>query len=330
MTVFQNNPSQIWLRHFSKLTAWATFVLIFIGGMVTSTGSGLSVPDWPLSYGSLFPPMIGGVFYEHGHRMVASFVGFLILSLAIWLSFKEKRRWVRNLGFCALAAVILQGVLGGLTVLHFLPTSLSVSHAVLAQTLFVLTVVIAYSQSKERGIRLTEREETRSIFLKWSVCVVILVYVQLIVGAIMRHTGSGLAIPDFPTMGGYWLPPFNDTMLHRINAWRFENNLDPVTLSQVIFHFCHRLGAILILITSSFLTYFGLKYHAQQKRIIQTIYLIDVMIIAQITLGILTVLTQKQPILTSFHVMVGAGVLGVSVLLTLRALPVTLQGLSKI
>ncbi len=318
--------SQFWLSRFCKLTCLATWCLIFVGGMVTSTGSGLSVPDWPLSYGSLFPPMIGGVFYEHGHRMVASFVGFLILCLAIWLGLKEKRRWIRNLGFCALGAVILQGVLGGLTVLHFLPPSLSVSHAVLAQTLFVLTIVIAYSQSKERDRRLLEKENIHPLFLKCCFCLVSLIYIQLILGAIMRHTGSGLAIPDFPTMGGYWIPPFNDTMLARINSWRFEHNLDPVTMTQVIVHFSHRVGAMLILITSGFLTFFGLRYHSQQQRIMQTIYLMDGIIIFQITLGILTVLTQKQPVLTSFHVMIGAAALGFSVLLILRALPVTLKG----
>jgi len=80
---------------------------------VTSTDSGLAVPDWPLSYGTFFPPMVGGIFYEHGHRMAASFVGLLTLILAIWLGIKEKRVWVRYLGYCALGAVVLQGILGG-------------------------------------------------------------------------------------------------------------------------------------------------------------------------------------------------------------------------
>src|SRR3990167_9279428 len=105
------------INRFSRFLAFATYLLIFAGGMVTSTGSGLSVPDWPLSYGSFFPPMVGGVFYEHGHRMIASTVGFFMLCLAVWLGIKEKLRWVKNLGFFALGAVILQGILGGLTVL---------------------------------------------------------------------------------------------------------------------------------------------------------------------------------------------------------------------
>ena len=118
------------------MTALSTLFLIFAGGMVTSTGSGLAVPDWPLSYGTLFPPMIGGVFYEHGHRMIATVVGFLTLCLAVWLWFKEERQWVKVLGLCCLGAVIVQGLLGGITVLFYLPTLVSVAHGVLAQTFF--------------------------------------------------------------------------------------------------------------------------------------------------------------------------------------------------
>ena len=330
MTVQQNNSSsQIWLRRFSKITAWATWCLIFIGGMVTSTGSGLSVPDWPLSYGSFFPPMIGGVFYEHGHRMVASLVGFLILCLAIWLARNEKRRWVRNLGWAALIAVILQGVLGGITVLLYLPAAVSVAHGVLAQTLFILTIVMAYSQSKEHALRRGEKEETSPVFLKWAFILTAFIYVQLLLGAIMRHTESGLAIYDFPTMGGYWWPPFNETMLNKINYWRFEHNLNPITMTQVVYNFLHRLGAGFIFITSCVVTLLALKYHTSKPRIMRSVYLLNSLVILQITLGILTILTQKQPIITSFHVMIGAGVLGISTLLILRASPLTWTELRK-
>src|SRR5512134_3191870 len=108
------------LHHYTKLVAGATLVLIVAGGMVTSTGSGLAVPDWPLSYGTLFPPMVGGIFYEHGHRMVASGVGLLTVILSAWVFLAERRRWVGRLAAGALAAVILQGALGGLTVLLLL------------------------------------------------------------------------------------------------------------------------------------------------------------------------------------------------------------------
>ena len=122
-----------WLRRFTKFVAGSTLFLIFAGAMVTSTGSGLAVPDWPLSYGMFFPPMVGGIFYEHGHRMIASAVGFLTIIQAVWLQMREPRKFVRILGWTALAAVIVQGILGGLTVIFLLPTAVSVSHAALAE-----------------------------------------------------------------------------------------------------------------------------------------------------------------------------------------------------
>src|SRR5437899_11365672 len=105
------------LHRFAVATAGATFMLLFLGGLVTSTGSGLAVPDWPLSYGQWFPPMVGGIFFEHGHRMVAATIGFLTVILFLWVWWKEKRRSIRVLTTIALSSVILQGVLGGLTVL---------------------------------------------------------------------------------------------------------------------------------------------------------------------------------------------------------------------
>src|SRR5688572_15361923 len=111
------HTTPVWLRRFTKLVATCTLFLIFAGAMVTSTGSGLAVPDWPLSYGMLMPPMVAGIFYEHGHRMIATTVGFLTIIQAIWLQRREPKRFVRILGWWALGAVILQGMLGGLTVI---------------------------------------------------------------------------------------------------------------------------------------------------------------------------------------------------------------------
>ena len=320
------------LRIFSKIICFSTFLLIFVGGMVTSTGSGLSVPDWPLSYGMLFPPMVGGVFYEHGHRMVATVVGFLTLCLAVTLALKEERKWVKNLGFLALGAVILQGVLGGITVLFFLPTAISVAHGVLAQTFFILTIIIAYSQSIERNDRFKIKVDTRKIysnFLRLSLVFSILVYIQLILGAIMRHSGSGLAIPDFPTMGGQYFPLFDKNMLANINYWRFENNLDDVTKIQVISHFVHRLCALFIVILIIPLNTIGLKCFADKPKLRFNIYLINLIVTLQVLLGILTVHTLKAPTITSLHVVTGAATLGISVLLFLRASPTKISELKE-
>ena len=143
-------PTPAWLRRFTKLVAALTLFLIFAGAMVTSTGSGLSVPDWPTTYGwnmFTFPlsKWVGGIFYEHGHRLLASTVGFLCIVQALWLQFREPKKFVRRLGWLSLTAVVVQGVLGGLTVIFLLPKVISVSHAALAEIFFCLNVAIAFS-----------------------------------------------------------------------------------------------------------------------------------------------------------------------------------------
>src|SRR5690348_3712572 len=138
------------LHRFATFVALWTFVLIVAGALVTSNDAGLSVPDWPTSFGSLYklPPMVGGVKYEHGHRMFAEFIGLLIIVMAVWTQRIEPRKWMRVLGWTALGAVIGQGILGGLTVLKFLPWSISTAHATLGQTIFALTVAMALFTSK--------------------------------------------------------------------------------------------------------------------------------------------------------------------------------------
>src|SRR6478752_9547755 len=122
------------LHRFSKVVVAATILLLLAGSLVTSTGSGLSVPDWPTTYGwnmFTFPPSkwVGGIFYEHGHRLIASTVGFLTIILAAWLWIAEKRPWMRWLGLAALGGVVAQGILGGLTVRMFQPPAVSAAHA---------------------------------------------------------------------------------------------------------------------------------------------------------------------------------------------------------
>lgn len=132
-----------WLHRYAIFLAVCTLFLVVAGASVTSTESGLSVPDWPLSYGQVMPEMKGGIFYEHGHRMVATTVGFLTIIMAIWLWRADPRPWMKRLGFAALGGVILQGVLGGLTVIYLLPKPVSISHACLAELFFSTTCAIA-------------------------------------------------------------------------------------------------------------------------------------------------------------------------------------------
>lgn len=333
----QTLPSRRGLRPYTKVVVAAVLVLIFLGGQVTSHDAGLAVPDWPTSYGvNMFlfhwSNWVGGIFHEHVHRLVASLVGFLTLVLAVWLTLAEPRRWVKVLGYAALAAVVLQGVLGGLTVIYQLPTPISTSHAVLAQTFLVLAVIIAYAQSRERASRLQHDPAAESHPLMAASLVLMgLVYVQLILGALMRHTGSGLAIPDFPTMGGQWLPWFTDDTLARINDWRLEHGIEsgqelpPVAMVQVWIHFSHRIGAFAIALAAIALTTTAWRIRNARPDLWETMYLLDMMIIVQLCLGIFTVLTQKVPIVASIHVVLGAAVLASSALLVLRACPVRLR-----
>ena len=179
------------LHTYAKLTAVATFLLLIAGGLVTSTDSGLAVPDWPLSYGTLFPPMVGGIRYEHTHRLIAGLVALMILGLAAWLGKAEPRRWVRRLGYAALAAVVLQALLGGLTVLLMLPSQISITHACLGQTVFCLVVCIARATNAEW------REQPPPLSgaagpSKIGTALAIIAAVQLLLGAIIRHTGYGV------------------------------------------------------------------------------------------------------------------------------------------
>jgi len=314
--------SPVWLRRFSKLTCFSTLFLIFVGSLVTSTNSGLSVPDWPLSYGMLFPPMVGGVFYEHGHRMVAGVIVLLTLTLSFWIQFSEKRKWLKKLGWAALLIVIAQGILGGLTVLFFLPTPISTAHAVLSQTFFIITIIIAYSLSCERAEREKRQTSPNTELLKLSIILSAFIYLQLIIAALMRHTASGLAIPDFPTMGGTWIPLFNNDMLSTINEWRLTQNLEPVVLGQILIHFIHRLMALFIVVLTFILF---LKNKDGDKIVRKNILLIALFVIIQIVLGIATIWSEKEFITTSFHVVTGAAILGLALLLVLRLSPLSLS-----
>jgi cytochrome c oxidase assembly protein subunit 15 len=181
------------LHRFAVFTACSTFVLLIAGALVTSNDAGLSVPDWPLSYGSLAPPMVGGIFYEHGHRMVATFVGVLTIVLAIWLWKRERRSWVRRLGMVALGAVVAQGVLGGLTVLFYLPVAISVGHACLGQIFFSIVGGIALFTSRWWLEERPQMEDSGSPTVRrlgmWTVAAV---FVQLMLGAAFRHRGFGI------------------------------------------------------------------------------------------------------------------------------------------
>src|SRR5438105_145434 len=180
------------LHRFATFVAGCTILLVLAGSLVTSTGSGLSVPDWPTSYGwnlFAFPPSkwVGGILYEHGHRLIASGVGVLTIVLAAWLWLKEPRRWMRWLGVAALATVVAQGVLGGLTVLFFLPAAVSTAHAGLAEIFFCVTIAIALFTSPGWIASSDAVDDARLRRLATSATV--LIYPQILSGRTMRPPG---------------------------------------------------------------------------------------------------------------------------------------------
>lgn len=174
------------------LACW-TFLLIIAGALVTSNEAGLSVPDWPTSFGSLYkiPKLVGGVKFEHTHRMIAQVAGLLTIILAAWTWRVEKRRWLRILGFAALGTVIAQGILGGITVLFYLPPAVSSAHAALAQTFFCIAVAIAVFTGRrwiEEQPRVEFDQRRPSLFTLTMLSIFVL-YVQLLLGAMFRHHG---------------------------------------------------------------------------------------------------------------------------------------------
>jgi len=183
----------VWLHRYVVLWAFCTLFLVVAGGLVTSHDAGLSVPDWPLSYGKLMPTMEGNIFYEHGHRMVATTVGLLTIFMAVWLWRAEDRRWMQNLGWIALLAVTAQGVLGGLTVIFLLPRPVSIGHACLAQLFFSITVAISVfsSPSWKRGSIMVDDDGAPP--LHWlAIGAPLCVFIQLALGAAARHQAIGI------------------------------------------------------------------------------------------------------------------------------------------
>jgi cytochrome c oxidase assembly protein subunit 15 len=290
------------LHRFAQFVAACTVILVLAGSLVTSTGSGLSVPDWPTSYGwnmFTFPPSkwVGGILYEHGHRLIASTVGVLTIVLTAWIWLREPRRWVRWTAVAALVTVIVQGILGGLTVLFFLPAAVSTGHAALAEIFFCLTVSIALFTSP-RWMNEYDPSPSDPVLRALATATTGLIYMQILLGATMRHTGAGLAIPDFPLMFGHLVPPRWD--------------------AKIAVHFAHRLGA-LVVAASAVVTWTCIRRRPSARLDVgSSTGLLVALIVVQITLGALTVVTGRNVWVNSLHVVCGALVLATSLVVTLR------------
>ena len=290
------------LHRYAVFVASSTLVLIIAGGLVTSTGSGLAVPDWPTTYGHFmlsFPlsKMVGGIFYEHGHRMIASAVGCLTIGLAVWIWLRDDRRWVKRIGGLAVVAISLQGLLGGITVLYFLPAPVSIGHAALAQIFFCLTIGLALFTSP--GWRSNRPAVDDRLLRRLAASTTILVYLQILVGATMRHMGAGLAIPDFPLVFGGLIPP----------EWT----------GGIATHFAHRAGAVLVSIAVLATATCVWKNHRNRPELAGPALLLPIVTAVQVALGAWTVLSDLAVPVNTAHVATGAALLGTSLVLALRA-----------
>lgn len=324
MPFFRINSSlfHIISKVLSKILVFSILILIFAGALVKSYEVGLSVPDWPTTYGYQmfqfpFSDMVGGIFYEHGHRMIATVVGFMTLILSIIVYLSDNDLWLKKLTFSALGLVIIQGLFGGLTVLLYLPAYISIIHAILAQTFFVLIIFISVSLSKKDKKNLESRSGISNL-KKPAYFVAISIYIQLILGAIMRHTESGLAIPDFPLSGGYIVPPFNQSMINTIQSMHFDAGLQFVKLYQIIIHYFHRLGAFFVTLSIIYLSFRLLQLQLKFSIIHKLTLSIILFLLLQIFLGAMTIWTVKNPLITSFHVLNGAIILGISSLIVIH------------
>ncbi len=293
-------PYRRGLHGYAVAVAAATGCLIFIGGLVTSTGSALAVPDWPLSNGTLFPHMTGGVLFEDGHRKAAAIVGLLTIGLAIWLWRVEERRWVRRLGIVAAVAVVMQAVLGGLTVLLRLPVAIAVAHAGLAQLLFCANTTFALVSARGwlEGSSPVQDRGTPSLRTLTGVTVAA-VYIQILIGALVRHSGAGLAIPDFPLSFGRLIPP--------------------ALSGLVLYDFAHRVGALIVTALVVWTAGVILRRHRDLPALARAALILIALLGWQIFLGAAIVWSGRAVIPTTTHVLSGALILVTSLVVALRA-----------
>lgn len=362
MTRPNNN---VWLHRFAWVLALATLFLVALGGVVTTKGVGMAVPDWPTTYGEnmfLFPysKWVAGVFDEHWHRYFASIVGILVAVFAIWVWARGstgKERWwgiapmiavlglvgvrkpmmfvavaglcvgviayaaarairdahrLRWLGVIALAAVIIQGVLGGLRVLldeHGWGTEFGIFHATLAQLFFLFVCSLVLITSKWwAGANRGELNFPLGLRLRRLLTMTtVLILGQLLLGATMRHQHQGLAIPDFPLAHGKIWPATDVASVVGYNAQRLEmGGENPITAFHIVVHMLHRLTGVVILV-SVIVCAMSVWRQTVRGSALRTIAAVwCAVVFLQVALGILTIWSQRKVDVTTAHVAVGA------------------------
>ena len=293
--------SLVALHRFAIFAAAATFVLVFAGGLVTSTGSAMAVPSWPLDAGRLIPRQWGaGVLFEWGHRAIAGTVSILTLALALWVWIAERRAWVWYTALAAFGLVVVQAVLGGITVLLNLPLAVAVAHAMTGQAFFCLMVAIAlFTGPRWQVMAPLRRAPGRAALTELAVPATVIIYAQIVVGAVMRHMHAGLAIPDFPLAFGRLVPPMFSV---------------PIAVN-----FAHRCGAVAVTAMVLWTVARALRLYGDEPAIRRPALGLLALLATQIGLGAATVLSRRAVIPTTSHVAVGAAVLATCLALALRA-----------
>ena len=243
------------LHVWATLTAAATFFLLCTGGIVTSKNAGMAVPDWPTTYGYnmfLFPvsKWVGGIFYEHSHRLVASGVGLMTMILAVWLLAADRRRWVRWLGVAAFLAVCLQGLLGGLRVTLY-KDEIGIFHALLAQAFLCGVTILAVATSPRFLRGEWDIFHPEPVLKNLVLTTTVLVFIQLGLGAAMRHEHAGLSIQDFPLAYGQWIPDTSPGAIARINTAREAAGEVPTNALFIWVQMAHRATAMLIVLAAA-------------------------------------------------------------------------------
>ncbi|MGH7939288.1 MAG: COX15/CtaA family protein, partial [Bryobacteraceae bacterium] len=299
------------LRYFAWCTAGLTLLLICSGGMVTSKGVGLSVPDWPTTFGYnmfFFPfsKWVGGVFFEHTHRLIASVVGFLTIILAFWLAFSQVAGWIKKLGWVSLGMVILQGVLGGLRV-TLMKDQIGIFHACIAQAFFAMLVVLALGLSPIwQRLRATNARQNFRAISRVAIGITVIIYAQLGLGATMRHQHRDLSILDFPLAYGQVIPKTDPATIARINKARDRVALSDVTAAQIWLQLVHRFCALVIGLSIASFWFLVRQKGAPTAPLggLSTFWL--VLVLVQIGLGGWTILSNKAADIATAHVAVGA------------------------
>lgn len=356
-----------WLHRFAVLTAFCTLALLGVGGLVTSKGVGMAVPDWPTTYGynMFFFPIskwTGGIFYEHSHRLVASLVGTLTAILTAWIWVKEASGWSRNAALAgivgtlglmgvrtqtmfvvlaslavlvlfyslwraandprplrwwamvAFTAVLVQGVLGGLRVTQY-KDELGIFHGTLAQLFFALICSLAVCTSQwwlSTSAAPTEapaaatpapgKKLSRAFLIT-----TILILLQLILGATMRHQHAGLAIPDFPLAYGKFWPATDTEAIAGYNARRMETKGEnPITAGQVVLQMAHRFLALTIVVHGMAVAVRARRERSPQRPLGRLATAWMLLLLAQAGLGAWTVWSNKAADIATLHVLVGA------------------------